>query len=861
LSTGHGITFNSDTIYDSTDNDGTDYWPLIYNFADHPLVRGVNTVVLYAGCSLSLSGSTVPLATGDNDATATIAISGAADGAGEDESGSAQFVQPLDIVPGAPVAMAYAPVGDGELVAIGDSGLWTNGDPDGDGAISLDEYFNAALSRRVFGKEVDYSAYDQKWIQVSTDGGPFHDLLQVTGGPMNVWHQANVDLSPYAGSTVRIRFHFDTIDSVLNYYRGWYIDDVLISGSDVGPMVYNDYIIDDDNTNNSSGDGDGDPDPGETIELFVELVNNGADTATNVQACISENSPYVAGFLYNTCSGYGNIPGGGTALNSDDFDFTIDPAAPIGHQIHFDLVITADNGGPWYSSFDIVVGQPGTPGPIIYVDYIIDDDNIGQSMGNGDGQINPGEVIEMYVEAGNAGNATASSVEGCISEDSPYVDGLLYNDCSDYGNIPGGDTALNYSDFDFEVDAATPAGHQIHFCMDFSATNGGPWNNHCFDIPVEPPYGTALRVEPPDQEVCLTSGPFHVDVVVEGVTHLGAFEFDLVYDPAIVAATSVALGPFLGSTGCTVMEVGPNIDNVAGRLEYGGLVLGTCTGPSGDGVVATVTFEPIALGNSDLTLENEQLLDSDTPPGPITPVNLYHGHVTVADCFFADVDRDGDVDIVDIYNVAYRWGCQCGDACYEPAYDLNDDCSISISDIQIVACYFGWPSGDFSGCYTPTGSNAALLSDQPSTLWLTPEEMHVLPGESLTVDLVVDGAQDLAGFEAVLHYDPQVLHFDGLALGDFLASSGNTSELREAQVDTDAGTVMLGGFSFGEHNAPDGSGTLVTLAFTVQGYGDSPLALSDVQLARRCGLAQPSATVVGGRAVSGWSLYLPIVYK
>jgi hypothetical protein len=865
LSTGHGIIFNTDMVYDDTDNDGgTNYWPLIYNFADNPLVRDVNTVVLYAGCSLSLGGSAVPLATGDSDtyASTLVATGDVADGIDENGIGSSNpFIQPQAIIPGAPVVMAYTPVGDGELIAVSDSGLWTSDDPDGDGTVSLDEYFNTTLSRRVFGQEVDNPSWDQKWIQISVDGGPFQNLLQVTGGPMNAWHQVNVDLAPYAGSAVRLRFHFDTFDSILNNYRGWYIDDVLVDASDVGPVGYNGHTIDDDNNGNSAGDGDGIPDAGETIELYVELLNSGADTAANVQACISEDSPYVDGFLFNTCSGYGDITGGGVAINLDDFDFTIDPAAPNGHTIHLDLDITADNGGPWSASFDIVVGQSTTVGPLIYVSAIIDDDNNGQSVGNGDGQINPGEVIELYVEVGNAGNATASSVVGCINESSLYVNGFLYNTCSDYGNIPGSSTALNFNDFDFEVDINAPGGHLIPFCLDLSAANGGPWTA-CFELPVVGTSGgAALRVEPPDQDVSLTGGPFHVDVVVENVNYLGAFQFDLVYDPAIVHATSADLGPFLGSTGCTVTGVGPNIDNVAGRLTYGGFIIGMCTGPSGDGAVATVTFEPMDVGESDLILENEQLLNTDNPPAPITPVSLYPGHVTVTSCFFADVDCDGDVDIVDIFNVAYRWGCQCGDACYVPAYDLNDDCSINISDIQIVACYFGWPSGDFSACYAPTGSSIDPMPGQSTTLRLTPEEVQVRQDEPFTVALVVEEGQDLAGFEAVLHYDPQVLRFDSVALGDFLASTGDTVVPREAQVDVNAGTITLGGFSFGPHDSPEGAGTLVTLTFTAQGLGDSPLTLSDVQLVRRCGLAHPSPTVVNGRVASGWSLYLPLIIK
>jgi len=267
------------------------------------------------------------------------------------------------------------------------------------------------------------------------------------------------------------------------------------------------------------------------------------------------------------------------------------------------------------------------------------------------------------------------------------------------------------------------------------------------------------------------------------------------------------------------------------------------------------------VGASVLVVENEQLLNSDDPPTLITPVDLYHGQVTVTDCFFADVDCDGDVDISDIYNVAYRWGCGCGDACYAPRYDFNDNCAISVSDIQIVACYFGWPGGDYSGCWAPSGSSLDPLPERSTTLRILPESQQVTPGGSFSVALQVEDVQDLAGFEAVLHYDPQVLRFDGIALGDFLVSTGNTAELRESLVDESAGLIALGAFSYGAEASAEGAGVLATLAFTAVSSGESSLTLSATEMARHCGLAHPAPVVVSGLVRSGWSLYLPLVQR
>jgi hypothetical protein len=226
LSAAHGIYFNADTVRDETDHDGQAVFPLITSFARDPAVFRMSTVVLYGGCSLSVSGPAVPLATGDVDST-VLASSGVT---GSLDEGAIAAGVAGEMFPWAPVVMAYAPVGAGGLLAIGDSDLWTGVDFDMDGKIALDEYDNGLLPYWVFGFYVDDAQWDEKWVQISQNGGAFQDLIQVTGGPWTAWHESAIDLSPYAGSTIRVRFHFDTLDARYNGFRGWYVDDVRIGG-------------------------------------------------------------------------------------------------------------------------------------------------------------------------------------------------------------------------------------------------------------------------------------------------------------------------------------------------------------------------------------------------------------------------------------------------------------------------------------------------------------------------------------------------------------------------------------------------------------------------------------------------------
>jgi hypothetical protein len=137
-----------------------------------------------------------------------------------------------------------------------------------------------------------------------------------------------------------------------------------ISLSNVGPLEYEGYGVDDDNLGESDGNDDGIPNAGESIELYVTLHNPGASTATGVTATISTSDPYVS-FLFNTSSDYPDIPGGGSGGNTDDFDFHLDPSTPDGHVIHFDLFITTPSGGAWWDTFEVVVGQKGVHLPII----------------------------------------------------------------------------------------------------------------------------------------------------------------------------------------------------------------------------------------------------------------------------------------------------------------------------------------------------------------------------------------------------------------------------------------------------------------------------------------------------------------
>ena len=106
--------------------------------------------------------------------------------------------------------------------------------------------------------------YDGGNVKVSADGGATWTVVTPMGGYDGTasssnagipgepcfsgyadmfWQQELFDLSPYAGQTVMVRFHFGSDGSV--YKAGWYIDDVMLRSTDVDdvpPIISNTVV-------------------------------------------------------------------------------------------------------------------------------------------------------------------------------------------------------------------------------------------------------------------------------------------------------------------------------------------------------------------------------------------------------------------------------------------------------------------------------------------------------------------------------------------------------------------------------------------------------------------------------------------
>ncbi|MBN3034728.1 MAG: T9SS type A sorting domain-containing protein [Bacteroidales bacterium] len=102
-----------------------------------------------------------------------------------------------------------------------------------------------------------------------------------------------------------------------------------------------------------SGNGNGRLDPGETADISITLVNEGSSGAMNVTGTLSCSDPVIS--ISQATQSYGNLNPGASAEKS--FTVTVDPAAPQGHQVTFEISITADGGVTTQGSFITFIGK------------------------------------------------------------------------------------------------------------------------------------------------------------------------------------------------------------------------------------------------------------------------------------------------------------------------------------------------------------------------------------------------------------------------------------------------------------------------------------------------------------------------
>ena len=103
---------------------------------------------------------------------------------------------------------------------------------------------------------------------------------------------------------------------------------------------------------------------------------------------------------------------------------------------------------------------------------------------------------------------------------------------------------------------------------------------------------------------------FTLSINISGASDLYGYQFDLGFNSAILKATAVTEGAFLGTGGSTIFLPG-TIDNVGGSITANADILdGAVSGVNGNGDLLDVTFQALTAGSSGVQVFNVIALNS-----------------------------------------------------------------------------------------------------------------------------------------------------------------------------------------------------------------------------------------------------------
>ncbi|MBK7188709.1 MAG: hypothetical protein IPH86_08570 [bacterium] len=144
------------------------------------------------------------------------------------------------------------------------------------------------------------------------------------------------------------------------------------------------------------------------------------------------------------------------------------------------LTVTGPNLRPWLGN--VTVGTQATA--LRPLAAVVDDDNLGQSRGDGDGTAEPGETVELTIPLHNDGTTAVQGVRGILRRSESAGVLLLVPDAF-YPNIDAGQTVNGLSRFVVTLDASAAAGTVEPLTMDINTGSG--WFTGVVELPIAGP--------------------------------------------------------------------------------------------------------------------------------------------------------------------------------------------------------------------------------------------------------------------------------------------------------------------------------------------------------------------------------------
>jgi len=229
-----------------------------------------------------------------------------------------------------------------------------------------------------------------------------------------------------------------------------------------------------------SGNHNGAIDAGETVKLRLPIQNNGERYFRSLSGFLETEDPYVE--IDRSEVVYNEVPAGSTNPGSGAYILSISPQCPDGYKVSLRILAWDSDHGKQYLPIEVEVFNVG---PLVVGEERVDDDIPGLSNGNDDGQVNPGEVIELVLGIRNRGQVSIEAVQATLSCQQGFV--AFVKSALFYHHIDPTSTESHRADYEFEVSESDFFSQELWIVLEAKGQSRGfsyTWH-HPFTVPYQ----------------------------------------------------------------------------------------------------------------------------------------------------------------------------------------------------------------------------------------------------------------------------------------------------------------------------------------------------------------------------------------
>ena len=314
-----------------------------------------------------------------------------------------------------------------------------------------------------------------------------------------------------------------------------------------------------------------------SVECYFNIYNLLGDPSLNIwrtepnlmEAALPDSIPFGQNYLNFTANTLSGAPLAGgfcqvmhegiqmaSGISNDAGEFSL--VLPQAQEGMLDITITDPNHV--HLSGQVVIVN--TPAYLGCVDFEIVDDNSGWSSGNGDGIINPGETVELYLTLLNYGTEPVNNTTGTISISASNAEVIVNQ--QPFGNVAPWSQAVNLQPFVIEIRETAFDGETIVVDIQTNGTGGMQFESQC-NLEISAPLAEISNISFPSAVNDTIIGPGEESDLILELTNTGQAGWESLTCTIIVGLEGVALADSVSVF--PACEPGAIVDNLSDPMH------------------------------------------------------------------------------------------------------------------------------------------------------------------------------------------------------------------------------------------------------------------------------------------------------